>query len=282
MFNAEHAQRLDAMHKAIVNWLDVGHVMVNGYTALILAEDALKKPDPAAIAKGGVIARIAESLANIPITDERLVKHLAKDPSIPSNYDYIVGRTKEVMDMVNETLAKVPYSFEARERIERAQSAFTTVYSSYDFDFNEANTAFEIQGSPSENAAILEPFRKGYATVKRELEYAINIWIARNLSSNSTNNPSNQRVKWDCSTAIYIHIVKELLSKRYITMPGMNGKSGEGNITELFRRLSFAFQITGKDGTELSPDELQRRFNGRPLADVKAARMNFPEADEIK
>ena len=90
------------------------------------------------------------------------------------------------------------------------------------------------------------------------------------------------RTKWTCSTAVYVHIVKELLQKGYIAAPDMNGKVGEANITELFKRLSQSFIVTGRDGNELPPDELQRRFDGRKLADAKAARLTFPEAKEVK
>lgn len=90
------------------------------------------------------------------------------------------------------------------------------------------------------------------------------------------------RIPWTCSTAVYVHIVKELLKRGYIAAPDMNGKEGEANITELFRRLSQAFIVTGKTGSELPPDELQRRFDGRPLAPAKALRLTFPEAKEVK
>jgi hypothetical protein len=102
----------------------------------------------------------------------------------------------------------------------------------------------------------------------------------RNLDPAPTG-PELNRIEWRCSTAVYVHIVKELLKKGYIVMPGMNGKEGEGNITELFRRLSQAFILTNKKG-DISTQELQRRYDGRALARSKAARLNFPEAKEIK
>lgn len=95
--------------------------------------------------------------------------------------------------------------------------------------------------------------------------------------------PTLNRIRWiGPSTAVYVHIVKELLAKGYIELPGMNGKDGDGNITELFLRLSQAFIVEGKKGNELPADELQRRYDGRPLATAKAIRLNLPEAKDMK
>ncbi len=97
----------------------------------------------------------------------------------------------------------------------------------------------------------------------------------------SPSQPLN-RLEWNCSTAVYVHIVKELLNRGYLFLPGMNAKDNDGNITELFRRLSQSITVSGRDGTELSPDELQRRFNGRALAKAKADRLTLPEAEDMK
>lgn len=89
------------------------------------------------------------------------------------------------------------------------------------------------------------------------------------------------RIRWKASTATYVHLAKELLLKGYLDMPALNGKEGDGNVTELFRRFGQCFIVKGRSGEELMPDELQRRFNGRPLAAAKAARLNLPEAEEM-
>jgi hypothetical protein len=106
---------------------------------------------------------------------------------------------------------------------------------------------------------------------------------AATAGTKSVGTPTLDRIRWiGPSTAVYVHIVKELLAKGYIELPGMNGKAGDGNITELFQRLSQAFIIAGKNGNELPAAELQRRYNGRPLATAKAIRLNLPEAKDVK
>lgn len=110
-------------------------------------------------------------------------------------------------------------------------------------------------------------------------------WIQTELSriGYKQDSPASRldRLEWNCSTAVYVHIVKELLTKGYLILPGMNAKEGDGNITELFRRLSQSITVSGRGG-ELSPDELQRRFNGRALAQSKAERLTLPEAKDMK
>lgn len=93
--------------------------------------------------------------------------------------------------------------------------------------------------------------------------------------------PKPDRIKWTCTTQAYIHIVKELVGKGYIELPGMNAKDGDGNVTEYLRRLSQAFIVNDRAGTELSKEELQRRWNGRRLSLAKANRLDFPEAKEL-
>jgi hypothetical protein len=128
--------------------------------------------------------------------------------------------------------------------------------------------------------------RDAWACIEKDLgDYLgrVTAYIATATGNEQTPSPTvPNRIPWTCSTAVYVHIVKELFHKGYIATPDMNGKEGEANITELFRRLSQAFIVTGKNGNELAPDELQRRFDGRQLAQAKAARLTFPEAKEVK
>lgn len=125
-----------------------------------------------------------------------------------------------------------------------------------------------------------------WAIVQGDISFYIGK-IARLIETRATGTapaspPTLNRIPWTCSTAAYVHIVKELLQRGYIAAPDMNGKEGEANITELFRRLSQAFIVTGSKGSELPPDELQRRFDGRAIAQAKALRLTFPEAKEVK
>ena len=91
------------------------------------------------------------------------------------------------------------------------------------------------------------------------------------------------RLEWTCSTEVYVHLVRELMQRGYITLPSMNGKLGEGNVTEVFRRLSQAFILSKRDGSELTAEALQRRYNGaKGLPDGKRAKLTLPEAEDVK
>jgi hypothetical protein len=130
--------------------------------------------------------------------------------------------------------------------------------------------------------------REAWRCVSDELAFYISKLAAKidrvRTADHSLTTPSSaprQRIQWTPSTAAYVHLVKELLTKGYIHLPAQNGKDGEGNVTELFRRLAQAFHVTGRNDQEVTPEELQRRFNGRALANSKAAKLNLPEADEL-
>jgi hypothetical protein len=130
--------------------------------------------------------------------------------------------------------------------------------------------------------------REAWRCVADELSFfltklAAKVQRLRNASLAQTDNhrQPTHRLHWRSSTAAYVHVAKELLLKGYVELPGLNGKEGDGNVTELFRRLSQAFVVHGRSGEELQPDELQRRFNGRPIATAKAARLDLPEAKDM-
>jgi hypothetical protein len=100
-------------------------------------------------------------------------------------------------------------------------------------------------------------------------------------TASSTTPAHGARLQWTASTAAYVHLVKQLLAKGYLDIPTQNGKNGDGNITEVFRRLSHSIHLKGRNDSEIMPDELQRRFNGRPMAASKSARFDLPEAEEM-
>lgn len=141
------------------------------------------------------------------------------------------------------------------------------------------------------NYTVWSQIREGvWGRISNDLAYygsKVADYIRRDLTAevkraDFTADASLNRIQWNCSTAVYVHIVKELVEKNYIVPSGMNGKEGEMNITELFRRLSQAIIVLGKEGHELPPDELQRRWDGRQLALAKRARLTLPEAKEVK
>lgn len=105
---------------------------------------------------------------------------------------------------------------------------------------------------------------------------------ARTMSEAPPTSQPLNRLKWECSQEVYVHLVRELMQRGYITLPGMNGKLGEGNVTEVFRRLSQAFILSKRDRTEMTAEALQRRYNDDKLPDHRRALLTLPEAKDVK
>lgn len=95
--------------------------------------------------------------------------------------------------------------------------------------------------------------------------------------------PQLLRITWIPTTAVFIHLVEELVKKRYIEVPGRNSKEGEGNETELIRRLLQAFVIIGsKTGKPLTVEGLRQRFQSeRKVAYTTGLRIELPYASEL-
>jgi len=95
--------------------------------------------------------------------------------------------------------------------------------------------------------------------------------------------PELLRIKWIPTTAVFIHLVEELVKKEYIEVPGRNSKEGEGNETELIRRLLQAFVIIGsKTGKPLTVEGLRQRFQSeRKVAYTTGLRIELPYASEL-
>lgn len=199
------------------------------------------------------------------------------------------------IDRVLPTLQQGPVLTALLERLQRRlRSIGERSFSCYlerEFDLVEGH--FDNATGTRPQAEVERDFelhqkltREGWQCVERSLsEYLGKVSdhiTAAIAGTTPVSTPPLDRIRWTCTTQAYIHIVKELVGKGYIELPGMNAKDGDGNVTEFLRRLSQAFVVTGrKNGKELSPDELQRRWNGRPLETAKAARLSFPEAKEL-
>ena len=95
--------------------------------------------------------------------------------------------------------------------------------------------------------------------------------------------PDLLRIKWISDTAVFVHLVNELVNKGYIELPGRNGKEGEGNETELIRRLLQAFELIGKKtGKPLTVEKLRQRYQSpRKLAFTKELRIELPNAKKL-
>lgn len=93
------------------------------------------------------------------------------------------------------------------------------------------------------------------------------------------------KVRWKSSTAAFVFLTRQLLRQGYLDMPSDGGKAGDGNETELLRRLLTIFEVQGKKGAPLTPEQLRQRVQGyenRPLAPAKARRWSIPDAGEMK
>ncbi len=106
--------------------------------------------------------------------------------------------------------------------------------------------------------------------------------IAAELATNSTAPVANgQRIEWHGSTIEFVTIVRNLAKSSYIDLPSKNGK-GDGNETELFRRLQQVFIVRNEKGEEITPEGVKNRASGKPIGGAREKQFEFPEATRKK
>lgn len=249
------------------------------------------------------------------IGHELIIAHIVREPGDADLLDHsrnaeakltehLSQRYASAVSEIDRTIAELPASDLLEALLQQLQAHLVRLSNIevsyrewYDRQTHPDITSFETapSGQQRTEPQVLEAERKHHAEqreawrcVADDLSFYLNKLASkleriRSASHAATDNhrQPQYRIRWKGSTATYVHLAKELLAKGYLDMPALNGKDGDGNVTELFRRLGQCFIVNGRSGEELHPDELQRRYNGRPLAAAKAARLNLPEADEM-
>lgn len=112
-------------------------------------------------------------------------------------------------------------------------------------------------------------------SAQRKIVEGITAKINMQAGRNGTN--AVQRMEWKGNTIEFVTIVQNLAKSGYIDLPSRNGK-GDGNETELFRRLQQLFVVRNGKGEEITPELVKNRAAGRPMGEARAKEFELPEA----
>lgn len=270
MTRAEIDERFDRLRDTLLNWADPILVERIGLEHVKAIEEIL----------------LGKSYDRFNM--DMVVKALTGSTNLPTVHDYLKARSAATLVAIDRCLEGIPRNDGTRLDWDRARAAFELRYTPYANEDLESWPKLIDQFRPTvtrvECVAISEPFCMNYKYFAGTLLRMSLNWesdTAQAVTDVQPNVTPLHRIEWRASTAAFVHIVGELMRQGYIELPGMNAKGGDGNVTEMFRRLSQAIVVRGRGEKELSPEELQRRFQGRKLSDAKSARLSFPKVEEL-
>lgn len=92
-----------------------------------------------------------------------------------------------------------------------------------------------------------------------------------------------ERIEWMGSTIEFVTVVQNLVKSHYIDLPSKNGK-GDGNETELFRRLQRVIVVRNQKDEEIRPELVKNRASAeqRQMGKGRAREFELPEATRRK
>ena len=105
--------------------------------------------------------------------------------------------------------------------------------------------------------------------------------LRKRMPEKHTNNLTMERLEWHGSTIEFVTVVQNLVRSGYMDLPSKNGK-GDGNETELFRRLQQVFIVRNKKGVEITPELVKNRAVGRRIGGAREKQFELPDATRKK